>query len=116
MNAEEGTSEELFVEVMSEIGSDEENPGTNPAPPVYAKAGGQNVENITNPGKFAKVMQSKRQEKEKQIAQDENKAELDKFHVLQANLPEKLWHIFKLQLAEWTTTRPPWKAYEAAVW
>uniref|UniRef100_A0A915LA86 Uncharacterized protein n=1 Tax=Romanomermis culicivorax TaxID=13658 RepID=A0A915LA86_ROMCU len=36
-------------------------------------------------------------------------------HVLQANLPEKLWHIFELQLAEWTTTRPPWKAYEAAV-
>uniref|UniRef100_A0A915IZ05 Uncharacterized protein n=1 Tax=Romanomermis culicivorax TaxID=13658 RepID=A0A915IZ05_ROMCU len=38
------------------------------------------------------------------------------FHVLQANLLEKLWHIFKAQLAEWTTMRLPWKAYEAAVW
>uniref|UniRef100_A0A915ITZ1 Uncharacterized protein n=1 Tax=Romanomermis culicivorax TaxID=13658 RepID=A0A915ITZ1_ROMCU len=38
------------------------------------------------------------------------------FHVLQANLLEKLWHIFEAQLAEWTMTRPPWKAYEAAVW
>uniref|UniRef100_A0A915KBX3 Uncharacterized protein n=1 Tax=Romanomermis culicivorax TaxID=13658 RepID=A0A915KBX3_ROMCU len=38
------------------------------------------------------------------------------FHMLQANLPEKLWNIFELQLAEWTTTRPLWKAYEAAVW
>uniref|UniRef100_A0A915L569 Uncharacterized protein n=1 Tax=Romanomermis culicivorax TaxID=13658 RepID=A0A915L569_ROMCU len=26
------------------------------------------------------------------------------FHVLQANLPEKLWHTFEAQLAEWTTT------------
>uniref|UniRef100_A0A915IA33 Uncharacterized protein n=1 Tax=Romanomermis culicivorax TaxID=13658 RepID=A0A915IA33_ROMCU len=194
---EEGTSDELFVEVMSEIGSDEETPEANvlPASPVYAKAGGQNVENITNPKKFAKVMHNKRQAKEKRIAQEENKAELDKvksgkfqqptgnpndkikyqrglgkhgqvlnkalkegkyvkylahmvptldeevalmtthlinciydeagieietiqyyelqFHVLQANLPEKLWNIFELQLAEWTTTRPPWKAYEA---
>uniref|UniRef100_A0A915IXT1 Uncharacterized protein n=1 Tax=Romanomermis culicivorax TaxID=13658 RepID=A0A915IXT1_ROMCU len=38
------------------------------------------------------------------------------FHMLQANLPEKLWHIFELQIAEWTTTQPPRKAYEAAVW
>uniref|UniRef100_A0A915KK60 Uncharacterized protein n=1 Tax=Romanomermis culicivorax TaxID=13658 RepID=A0A915KK60_ROMCU len=70
---EEGTSEEPFVELMSEIGGDKEDPGANvfPAPP---------------------------------------------FHVLQANLPEKLWHIFELQLAEWTTTGPPWKAYEAAMW
>uniref|UniRef100_A0A915HEQ8 Uncharacterized protein n=1 Tax=Romanomermis culicivorax TaxID=13658 RepID=A0A915HEQ8_ROMCU len=213
---EEGTSEEPYVEVVSEIGSDEEIPEANvlPTPPVYAKAGGQNVENITNPEKFAKVMHNKRQAKEKRIAQEENKAELDKvksgnfqrpagnpndkikyqrglgkcgqvlnkalkegkyvvdfqygrvslsnpcvqkylthmvptldeevalmttdlinriydeagieietiryfelqFHLLQANLPEKLWNIFELQLAEWTTTRPPWKAYKAAVW
>uniref|UniRef100_A0A915JJ90 Uncharacterized protein n=1 Tax=Romanomermis culicivorax TaxID=13658 RepID=A0A915JJ90_ROMCU len=38
------------------------------------------------------------------------------FHILQANLPEKLWHILKAQLAEWTMTRLPWKAYEAAMW
>uniref|UniRef100_A0A915JVH1 Uncharacterized protein n=1 Tax=Romanomermis culicivorax TaxID=13658 RepID=A0A915JVH1_ROMCU len=213
---EEGTSEEPFVEVVSEIRSDEEDPGANVLStlPVYAKAGGQNVENITNPKKFAKVMHNKRQAKEKRIAQEENKAELDKFksgnfqqparnpddslkyrrglgkcgqvlnkalkegkyvidfqyggvslsnpcvqkylahmvptldeevalmatelinriydeagleietiryyklqfHVLQANLPEKLWNIFELQLAEWTTTRLPWKSYEAAVW
>uniref|UniRef100_A0A915IX12 Uncharacterized protein n=1 Tax=Romanomermis culicivorax TaxID=13658 RepID=A0A915IX12_ROMCU len=213
---EEGTSEEPFIEVVSKIGSDEEDPGANvlPAPPVYAKAGGQNVENITNPEKFAKVMQSKRQAKEKRMAQDENEAQLDKvksgnfqqpagnpndkvkyqrrlgkrgqvlnkalkegkyivdyqygrvslsnpcvqkylahmvptldkkvalmttelinpiydeagieietiryyelqFHVLQANLPEKLWHIFEVQLAEWTRMRPLWKSYEAAVW
>uniref|UniRef100_A0A915JIC1 Uncharacterized protein n=1 Tax=Romanomermis culicivorax TaxID=13658 RepID=A0A915JIC1_ROMCU len=37
------------------------------------------------------------------------------FHVLQANLPEKLRYIFEAQLAEWTMTRPPWKSYEAAV-
>uniref|UniRef100_A0A915IF19 Uncharacterized protein n=1 Tax=Romanomermis culicivorax TaxID=13658 RepID=A0A915IF19_ROMCU len=77
---EEGTSKERYVEVVSEIGSDEEIPEANvlPAPPVYAKAGGQNVENITNPEKFAKVMHNKRQAKEKRIAQEENKAELDK--------------------------------------
>uniref|UniRef100_A0A915IUF1 Uncharacterized protein n=1 Tax=Romanomermis culicivorax TaxID=13658 RepID=A0A915IUF1_ROMCU len=62
---EEGTSEEPFVEIVSEIG-------------MYAKAGGQNVENITNPEKFARVMQIKKQMKEKRIAQDENKAELEK--------------------------------------
>uniref|UniRef100_A0A915K1I4 Uncharacterized protein n=1 Tax=Romanomermis culicivorax TaxID=13658 RepID=A0A915K1I4_ROMCU len=51
---EEGTSEEPYVEVVSEIGSDDETPETKYtlAPPVYAKAGGQNVENITNPEKF----------------------------------------------------------------
>uniref|UniRef100_A0A915I6S3 Uncharacterized protein n=1 Tax=Romanomermis culicivorax TaxID=13658 RepID=A0A915I6S3_ROMCU len=38
------------------------------------------------------------------------------FRVLQANLPEKLSHIFEAQLAEWTMMRPPWKAYEAVVW
>uniref|UniRef100_A0A915JZA0 Uncharacterized protein n=1 Tax=Romanomermis culicivorax TaxID=13658 RepID=A0A915JZA0_ROMCU len=26
------------------------------------------------------------------------------FHVLQANLPEKLWHILEAQLAKWTMT------------
>uniref|UniRef100_A0A915HG54 Uncharacterized protein n=1 Tax=Romanomermis culicivorax TaxID=13658 RepID=A0A915HG54_ROMCU len=77
---EEETSEEPFIEVVSKIGSDEEDSGANvlPAPPVYAKAGGQNVENITNPEKFAKVMHNKRQAKEKRIAQEENKAELDR--------------------------------------
>uniref|UniRef100_A0A915KPQ1 3'-5' exonuclease domain-containing protein n=1 Tax=Romanomermis culicivorax TaxID=13658 RepID=A0A915KPQ1_ROMCU len=77
---EEGTSEEPYIEVVSKIGSDEEIPETNvlPTPPVYAKAGGQNVENITNPEKFAKVMHNKRQAKEKRIAQEENKAEFDK--------------------------------------
>uniref|UniRef100_A0A915HU13 Uncharacterized protein n=1 Tax=Romanomermis culicivorax TaxID=13658 RepID=A0A915HU13_ROMCU len=78
---EEETSEEPFVEIVSQIGSEEdENPKANvlPAPPVYAKAGGQNIENITNPEKFARVMQVKRQMKEKRIAQDENKVELDK--------------------------------------
>uniref|UniRef100_A0A915I2M6 Uncharacterized protein n=1 Tax=Romanomermis culicivorax TaxID=13658 RepID=A0A915I2M6_ROMCU len=57
-----------FVEVGSEIAT----------PPIYAKAGGQNVENITNPEKFAKVMQFKRQMKETRIVQEENKAELEK--------------------------------------
>uniref|UniRef100_A0A915JAW7 Uncharacterized protein n=1 Tax=Romanomermis culicivorax TaxID=13658 RepID=A0A915JAW7_ROMCU len=38
------------------------------------------------------------------------------FHVLQANLPEELWHIFEAQLAEWTMAQPLWKAYKAAVW
>uniref|UniRef100_A0A915JAT8 Uncharacterized protein n=1 Tax=Romanomermis culicivorax TaxID=13658 RepID=A0A915JAT8_ROMCU len=38
------------------------------------------------------------------------------FHVLQANLQEKLWYIFEGQLTEWTTTQPPWKASEAAIW
>uniref|UniRef100_A0A915JXZ0 Uncharacterized protein n=1 Tax=Romanomermis culicivorax TaxID=13658 RepID=A0A915JXZ0_ROMCU len=55
---EEETSKEPFVEVVSEIVSEEdENPQANilPTPPVYAKAGGQNVENITNPEKFAKA-------------------------------------------------------------
>uniref|UniRef100_A0A915J5W9 Uncharacterized protein n=1 Tax=Romanomermis culicivorax TaxID=13658 RepID=A0A915J5W9_ROMCU len=78
---EEETSKEPFVEVVSEIVSEEdENPQANvlPAPPVYAKTGGQNVENITNPEKFAKVMQFKRQMKEKRIAQEQNKAELEK--------------------------------------
>uniref|UniRef100_A0A915L0C9 Uncharacterized protein n=1 Tax=Romanomermis culicivorax TaxID=13658 RepID=A0A915L0C9_ROMCU len=78
---EEETSEKPIVEVVSEIASEEdENPQANvlPAPPVYAKAGGQNVENITNREKFAKVMQFKRQMKEKRIAQEENKAELEK--------------------------------------
>uniref|UniRef100_A0A915IU56 Uncharacterized protein n=1 Tax=Romanomermis culicivorax TaxID=13658 RepID=A0A915IU56_ROMCU len=80
-NAEEETSEEPFVEIVSEIRSEEEeNSRANvlPAPPVYAKAGGQNVENIMNLEKFARVMQIKRQAKEKRITQDENKAELDK--------------------------------------
>uniref|UniRef100_A0A915HJ30 Uncharacterized protein n=1 Tax=Romanomermis culicivorax TaxID=13658 RepID=A0A915HJ30_ROMCU len=77
---EEETSDEPFIEIVSEIGSEEEDPRANvlPAPPVYAKAGGQNVQNITNPEKLARVMQIKRQAKEKRIAQDENKAELDK--------------------------------------
>uniref|UniRef100_A0A915HFH8 Uncharacterized protein n=1 Tax=Romanomermis culicivorax TaxID=13658 RepID=A0A915HFH8_ROMCU len=77
---EEGTSEEPYVEVVSEVSSDEEDSGANvlPAPPVYAKAGGQNVENITNTEKFAKVMHKKRRAKEERIAQEENKAELDK--------------------------------------
>uniref|UniRef100_A0A915IAK0 Uncharacterized protein n=1 Tax=Romanomermis culicivorax TaxID=13658 RepID=A0A915IAK0_ROMCU len=193
---EEETSEEPFVEIVLEIRSEEdENPQANvlSTPPVYAKAGGQNVKNITNPEKFARVMQIKKQMKEKRIAQDKNKGELEKvktrnfqqlagywndrikyrrglgkhgqvlnkalkegkyivnyqvptldeevalmvtelinqiydeagleiqtiryyelqFHVLQANLPEKLWHIFEGELAEWMTTRPPWKAYEA---
>uniref|UniRef100_A0A915KE06 Uncharacterized protein n=1 Tax=Romanomermis culicivorax TaxID=13658 RepID=A0A915KE06_ROMCU len=41
---EERTSEEPYVEVISEIGSDDETPETNvlTALPVYAKAGGQN--------------------------------------------------------------------------
>uniref|UniRef100_A0A915IZI7 Uncharacterized protein n=1 Tax=Romanomermis culicivorax TaxID=13658 RepID=A0A915IZI7_ROMCU len=208
---EEETSKEPFVKVVSEIASEEdENPQANvlPALPVYAKAGGQNIENITNPEKFARVVQFKRVMKEKRIAQVENKAELEKvktgnfqqpaanlndrvkyrrglgkcsqalnkvlkegkyiidyqygrvslsspcvqkylahmvptleeevalmameltnriyneagleietipyyelqFHVLQANLQEKLWHIFEAQLAKWTTTEPPWKA------
>uniref|UniRef100_A0A915KT36 Uncharacterized protein n=1 Tax=Romanomermis culicivorax TaxID=13658 RepID=A0A915KT36_ROMCU len=38
------------------------------------------------------------------------------FHVLQANLPEKLRYIFQAQLAEWTMTRSPWKSDEATVW
>uniref|UniRef100_A0A915IBF7 Uncharacterized protein n=1 Tax=Romanomermis culicivorax TaxID=13658 RepID=A0A915IBF7_ROMCU len=78
---EEETSNEPFLEIVSEIGSqEEEDPRANvlPAQPVYAKAGGQNVENITNPEKFARIMQVKRQAKEKRIAQDENKAKLDK--------------------------------------
>uniref|UniRef100_A0A915L4R6 Uncharacterized protein n=1 Tax=Romanomermis culicivorax TaxID=13658 RepID=A0A915L4R6_ROMCU len=78
---EEETSNEPFLEIVSEIGSqEEEDPRANvlPAQPVYAKAGGQNVENITNPEKFARIMQVKRQAKEKRIAQDENKAELDR--------------------------------------
>uniref|UniRef100_A0A915IV16 Uncharacterized protein n=1 Tax=Romanomermis culicivorax TaxID=13658 RepID=A0A915IV16_ROMCU len=77
---EEETSKEPFVEVVSEIASEEnENPQANvlPAPLVYAKAGGQNVENITNPEKFARVMQFRRVMKEKRIAQEENKAELE---------------------------------------
>uniref|UniRef100_A0A915KA46 Uncharacterized protein n=1 Tax=Romanomermis culicivorax TaxID=13658 RepID=A0A915KA46_ROMCU len=133
---EEGTSEELFVEVVSEIGSDEEIPEANvlPAPPVYAKAGGQNVENITNPEKFAKkylVHMVPTLDKEVALMTtdlinriyDEAGIEIEtiryyelQFHVLQANFPEKLWNILELQLAEWTMTRPPWKAYEAAVW
>uniref|UniRef100_A0A915JST3 Uncharacterized protein n=1 Tax=Romanomermis culicivorax TaxID=13658 RepID=A0A915JST3_ROMCU len=78
---EEETSEKPFVEIISEIGREkDENSQANilPAPPVYAKAGGQNVENITNPEKFARVIQIKRQMKEKRIAQDKNKAELEK--------------------------------------
>uniref|UniRef100_A0A915HLV1 Uncharacterized protein n=1 Tax=Romanomermis culicivorax TaxID=13658 RepID=A0A915HLV1_ROMCU len=78
---EEETSEEPFVEIVSEIRSEEEEnsrANISPAPPVYAKAGGQNVENIMNLEKFVRVMQIKRQAKEKRITQDENKAELDK--------------------------------------
>uniref|UniRef100_A0A915HPA8 Uncharacterized protein n=1 Tax=Romanomermis culicivorax TaxID=13658 RepID=A0A915HPA8_ROMCU len=77
---EEGTSEEPYVEVVSEISSDDEETGGNvlPAPPVYAKAGGQNVENITNTDKFTKAMQKKRQAKEKRIVCEENEAELGK--------------------------------------
>uniref|UniRef100_A0A915KKC6 Uncharacterized protein n=1 Tax=Romanomermis culicivorax TaxID=13658 RepID=A0A915KKC6_ROMCU len=78
---EEETSKEPYVEVVSEIASqEEENPQLNawPAPPVYAKAGGQSVENITNPENFARVMQYKKQMKEKRIVQEENKAELEK--------------------------------------
>uniref|UniRef100_A0A915J6H5 Uncharacterized protein n=1 Tax=Romanomermis culicivorax TaxID=13658 RepID=A0A915J6H5_ROMCU len=219
---EEGMSEEPYLEVVSEIGSDDEETGGNilPTPRVYAKAGEQNVENITNLEKFTKAMQKKRQAKEKRIVREENEAELDKvksgkfqqptknpndkikyrrglgkrgqvlnkalkegkyiidfqygrvsvsnlcvqkylahidptlahidptldeevalmttelinwlydeagieietiryyqlkFHVLQANLPKKLWSIFELQLAQWSTTRSPEKAYEAAI-
>uniref|UniRef100_A0A915HGZ1 Uncharacterized protein n=1 Tax=Romanomermis culicivorax TaxID=13658 RepID=A0A915HGZ1_ROMCU len=57
---EEETSEEPYVKVVSEIRSQEEEASqlnALPAPPVYAKAGGHSVENITNLGKFAKVMQ-----------------------------------------------------------
>uniref|UniRef100_A0A915JRT2 Uncharacterized protein n=1 Tax=Romanomermis culicivorax TaxID=13658 RepID=A0A915JRT2_ROMCU len=135
---EEETSEEPFVEIVSKIGSEEdENPRANvlPAPPV--------------------VMQIKRQAKEKRIAQDVTKAELDKvksgnfqqparnpndkikyrrglgkrgqvlnkalkegkyildYQYGRANLPEKLW---QAQLAEWMTMQLPWKTYEAAVW
>uniref|UniRef100_A0A915JBV7 Uncharacterized protein n=1 Tax=Romanomermis culicivorax TaxID=13658 RepID=A0A915JBV7_ROMCU len=95
---EEGTSKEPFVEVVSKIVSEEdENPQANilPAPPVYAKAGGQNVENITNPEKFAKVIQFKRQMKEKRIAEEENKAEWEKvktenFQQLAGNLNDRI--------------------------
>uniref|UniRef100_A0A915I723 Uncharacterized protein n=1 Tax=Romanomermis culicivorax TaxID=13658 RepID=A0A915I723_ROMCU len=95
---EEETSEKPIVEVVSEIASEEdENPQANvlPAPPVYAKAGGQNVENIMNPEKFAKVMQFKRQMKEKRVAQEENKAELEKvkmgnFQQLAANPNDRI--------------------------
>uniref|UniRef100_A0A915JIE9 Uncharacterized protein n=1 Tax=Romanomermis culicivorax TaxID=13658 RepID=A0A915JIE9_ROMCU len=78
---EEETSEEPYIEVESEITSEEEeSPQVNglPAPPVYAKAGGQSVENIMNLEKFARIMQYKRLMKEKRIVQEENKAELQK--------------------------------------
>uniref|UniRef100_A0A915KSQ8 Uncharacterized protein n=1 Tax=Romanomermis culicivorax TaxID=13658 RepID=A0A915KSQ8_ROMCU len=78
---EEETSEEPYIEVVSEIASEEEeSPQVNalPATPVYAKAGGQCVENITNPEKFTRIMQYKRLMKEKRIVQEENKAELEK--------------------------------------
>uniref|UniRef100_A0A915LBF4 Uncharacterized protein n=1 Tax=Romanomermis culicivorax TaxID=13658 RepID=A0A915LBF4_ROMCU len=66
-----------------------------PTPPVYAKAGGQCVENITNPEKFARVMQYKRLMKEKRIVQEENKAELEKvkagnFQQPASNLNDKI--------------------------
>uniref|UniRef100_A0A915L5F9 Uncharacterized protein n=1 Tax=Romanomermis culicivorax TaxID=13658 RepID=A0A915L5F9_ROMCU len=59
-NEEEETSEEPYVKVVSEIRSQEEEASqlnALPTRPVYAKAGGHSVENITNPEKFAKVMQ-----------------------------------------------------------
>uniref|UniRef100_A0A915INZ2 Uncharacterized protein n=1 Tax=Romanomermis culicivorax TaxID=13658 RepID=A0A915INZ2_ROMCU len=78
---EEETSQEMNIRVLSEIVREEdENPLRNalPASSVCAKAGGQSVENITNPGKFARVMQFQRVMKEKRIAQEENKAKLEK--------------------------------------
>uniref|UniRef100_A0A915HNR4 Uncharacterized protein n=1 Tax=Romanomermis culicivorax TaxID=13658 RepID=A0A915HNR4_ROMCU len=196
------TSEEPYIEVVSEVTSkEEENPQLNalPPPPVYTKAGGQSVENITNPEKFAKEENKAELEKvrtgnfqqpatnpkdrvkyrrglgkcgqalnkalkegkyvidyqyrrvsllspcvQKYLAHmvptldeevalmtmelinciyDEAGLEIEtiryyelQFHVMQANLPEKPWNIFEVQLTEWTMTRPPWKKYEAVVW
>uniref|UniRef100_A0A915JMN0 Uncharacterized protein n=1 Tax=Romanomermis culicivorax TaxID=13658 RepID=A0A915JMN0_ROMCU len=78
---EEETSEEPYVKVISEIASEEEEVSqlnALPTPPVYAKAGGQSLENITNLEKFAKVMQQKRKVKQQRDAQEENQAELKK--------------------------------------
>uniref|UniRef100_A0A915IHF3 Uncharacterized protein n=1 Tax=Romanomermis culicivorax TaxID=13658 RepID=A0A915IHF3_ROMCU len=50
-NEEKETGEEPYVQVVSEISSEEEEAAqlnASPALPVYAKASGQSVENITN--------------------------------------------------------------------